>query len=101
IADGHGRGLLVSVGELKRDVLDWIMKGKGMVARKHFAEMQELYAALSPFASYDHLVNGARRKIDVARMIVEDTRGVLTEETRREKLVSSMERLQKRLGSSG
>ena len=94
-------GLLDVVGELKREVLDSMMKGKATVARKHFAEMEELYSALSPFASYDHLVNGARRKIDVARMIVEETRGVLTEETSREKLVSSMERLQKRLGSSG
>jgi translin len=94
-------GLLDSVGELKREVLDSLMKGKATVARKHFAEMEELYSALSPLASYDHIVNGARRKIDVARMIVEDTRGVLTEEAGREKLVSSMERLQKRLGSSG
>ena len=92
-------GLLDSVGELKREVLDSIMKGKAIEARKHFAEMEELYSLLSPFASYDHLVNGARRKIDVARIIVEDTRGVLTEETGREKLVSSMEKLQKKLGS--
>jgi len=94
-------GLLDSIGELKREVLDSIMHGRAMIARKHFEEMEELYSMLSPFASYDHLVNGARRKIDVARMIVEDTRGVLTEESGREKLVSSMERLQKKLGSPG
>jgi len=94
-------GLLDSIGELKREVLDSIMHGRAMMARKHFEEMEELYSMLSPFASYDHLVNGARRKIDVARMIVEDTRGVLTEESGREKLVSSMERLQKKLGSPG
>jgi len=69
------------------------------VARRHFEEMEELYSILSPFAAYDHVVNGAKRKIDVARILVEDTRGVLTEEIRRESLVSSMEKLNKKLGS--
>ena len=92
-------GLLDSVGELKRQVLDSIMNGKVKTARKHFAEMQELYSVLSPFAAYEHVVNGAKRKIDVARILVEDTRGVLTEEIRRERLVSSMEKLNKRVSS--
>ncbi len=92
-------GLLDSIGELKRQVLDSLMNGKLKTARKHFEEMEKLYSLLSPFAAYDHVVNGARRKIDVARILVEDTRGVLTEEMRRERLVSSMERLNKRLGT--
>ncbi|MDA4127976.1 MAG: RNA-binding protein [Thaumarchaeota archaeon] len=90
-------GLLDSVGELKRQVLDSIMAGNVRKAKRHFASMEELYSLVSPFAVYDHVVNGARRKIDVARMLVEDTRGVLTEETRRDRLVSSMDRLYKKL----
>lgn len=93
-------GLLDSVGELKREVLDSIMQGETTLARKHFSEMEELYSLLSPYSTYDNLVNGLRRKIDVARILVEDTRGILTEETRREKLVASMERLTKKLGQS-
>ena len=93
-------GLLDTVGELKREVLDSIMQGETTSARKHFSEMEELYSLLSPYSTYDHLVNGIRRKIDVARILVEDTRGILTEETRREKLVASMERLSKKLASS-
>ena len=90
-------GLLDTVGELKRLVLASIMEGRITKAQRHFASIEELYSVCSPLAVYDHVVNGARRKIDVARMLVEDTRGLLTEETRREAVISSMGRLQKKL----
>ena len=92
-------GLLDTVGELKRLVLDSIMRDDLSKARRYFEVMQDLYSACSPLAAYDHVVNGARRKIDVARMLVEDTRSVLTEETRRESVASSMARLEKRLAA--
>ncbi len=91
-------GLLDTVGELKRLVLDSIMGGNLAKARRYFATMEELYSLCSPLAVYDHVVNGARRKIDVARMLVEDTRGLMTEEARRETVASAMSRLEKRLG---
>jgi len=90
-------GLLDAVGELKRLVLDSIMHGKMAKAKAYFAVMEDLYSACSPMAVYDHVVNGTRRKIDVARMLVEDTRGLMTEEVRRETVASSLTRLQKRL----
>lgn len=90
-------GLLDTVGELKRLTLDSIMKGSLAKANRYFSVMEELYSVCSPLAVYDHVVNGARRKIDVARILVEDTRGLLTEETRRESVNLSMARLQKKL----
>lgn len=90
-------GLLDTVGELKRLVLDSIMGGKMVKAKGYFAIMEDLYSVCSPMAVYDHVVNGTRRKIDVARMLVEDTRGLMTEEVRRESVNSSLVRLQKRL----
>ena len=96
--EAYLHGLLDTVGELKRLVLDSIMKGDVANARRHFQSMESLYAACSPLSVYDHVANGTRRKVDVARMLVEDTRGVLTEELRRESLNSSMRRLEKRLG---
>ena len=90
-------GLLDTVGELKRLVLNSIMKGDIPAADKHFRSMELLYSACSPLAVFDHVANGARRKIDVARMLVEDTRGVMTEELRRDSLMASMQRLEKRL----
>jgi translin len=90
-------GLLDTVGEMKRLVLDSIMNGKLNKAKQYFGVMEELYSICSPLAVYDHVVNGARRKIDVARMLVEDTRGLLTEETRRESVSASMARLERKL----
>lgn len=90
-------GLLDTVGELKRLVLDSILQRKLALAKRYFTVMEELYSLCSPLAVYDHVANGARRKIDVARMLVEDTRGVLAEEMGRESVSSSMARLEKRL----
>ncbi|MGD1055635.1 MAG: RNA-binding protein [Nitrososphaerales archaeon] len=90
-------GLLDVVGELKRLVLDSIMRGKMARAKGYFAVMENLYSVCSPMAVYDHVVNGTRRKIDVARMLVEDTRSLMTEEVRRESVNSSLVRLQKKL----
>jgi translin len=90
-------GLLDTVGELKRLVLDSIMQRKLAKAKQYFEVMQELYSACSPLAVYDHVVNGARRKIDVARMLVEDTRGLLAEEMGRDSMSASMARLEKKL----
>jgi translin len=91
-------GLLDAVGELKRLVLDSILQRKLQKAKKYFKTMEELYSACAPLAVYDHVVNGARRKIDVARMLVEDTRGLLAEEIGRDSLNVSMARIEKRLG---
>jgi translin len=90
-------GLLDSVGELKRLVLDSVMKGRLPTAKRYFAEMEMLYSICSPMAAYDHVAGGARRKIDVARMLVEDTRGLLAEESGRAAVTASMEKLSKKL----
>lgn len=93
-------GLLDTVGELKRLVLDSVMHRRTLKARRYFGLMEDIYSICSPMAVYDHVANGARRKIDVARMLVEDTRSMMTEEARRELLNASMARLERRLGRS-
>ena len=80
---------------LKRLLLVSVTKGSEAKTKEYFAAMEELYAHLSPFAVFDNVVGGVRRKIDVARMITEDTRGVIAEETRREALLSSIKSLQR------
>ncbi len=90
-------GLLDAVGELKRLVLDSILQRNLDEAKRYFGVMEELYSLCSPLAVYDHVVNGARRKIDVARMLVEDTRGLLAEEMGRDAVSTSMARLEKKL----
>lgn len=89
-------GLLDTVGELKRMLLVSITQGKTRKASEYFDMIEKLYAVLSPFAVFDNVVNGVRRKIDVARMITEDTRGIVAEETRRQVLLASLDRLQRK-----
>jgi translin len=92
--EGYLMGLLDTVGEVKRLLLDAIMRSEIEKAKRYFEMMEGLYSLLSPFAVYDHVANGVRRKIDVARMLTEDVRGVMAEEARRSQLVSSIQDLQ-------
>ncbi|WP_100182576.1 translin family protein [Candidatus Nitrosotenuis aquarius] len=85
-------GLLDCIGEMRRDVYDKIRVGKSEDARKMFEKMDELYLMLYPFAYFDKIVKEARRKLDVARILVEETRIAITEEIRRAELIKSMKK---------
>ena len=83
-------GLLDCIGELKRLVLDNIRKGQLEKADRIFDVMENLYQTLYPFALYDKIVKEARRKLDVNRILVEETRAVITEEIRRNHFVKAL-----------
>ena len=83
-------GLLDCIGELKRFVLDSIRNGQIKKADKIFNVMENLYQILYPFAMYDKIVREARRKLDVNRILVEETRAVITEEIRRNHFVKAL-----------
>ena len=83
-------GLLDCIGELKRQVIDQIRIGNSDNAETYFGIMEEMYLILYPFATYDKIVKEARRKLDVNRMLVEDTRLVLTEEIRRQEFIKNI-----------
>ncbi|WP_415282038.1 RNA-binding protein [Candidatus Nitrososphaera sp. FF02] len=93
-------GLLDCVGEIKRLVYDRMRSGNEMDAEKLFAVMEEVYGAVYPFAVYDNIVAGLRKKLDVARMLIEDIRAVVTEEKRRRAMAEAMSGLEKRLGGN-
>jgi translin len=92
--EGYVLGLLDTVGEVKRLLLDAMMRSEIEKARKYFALMEALYSAISPFAAFDHVASGVRRKIDVARILTEDVRGEMAQEARRSKMLSSMKELE-------
>ena len=83
-------GLLDCIGELKRLVLDNIRKGQLKKADRIFDVMENLYQTLYPFAMYDKIVKETRRKLDVNRILVEETRAVITEEIRRNHFVKAL-----------
>jgi len=86
-------GLLDAIGELKRMVYDSIRASDIEKAERLFSVMQQLYLYLSPFSIYDHVAQGVKRKLDVARILIEDARGIVTEEARRRELIQSVNRL--------
>jgi translin len=88
-------GLLDCIGELKRMVYDRMRVGKADDAIKLFTIMQNLYSIVYPFAVYDNLIPGLRRKLDVSKMLIEDIRAVITEETRRAIMIKAVDNLQK------
>jgi translin len=94
-------GLLDSIGEMKRMVYDTIRRSEFERAEGIFSAMEKLYLLLAPFSVYDHVISGAKRKLDVARILIEDTRGTITEESRRRELVKSVAALSQRLETRG
>jgi translin len=93
-------GLLDAVGELKRAVYDKIRQNDLQGAEERFRAMENLYVMLSPFAVYDNIVQGVRRKLDVARILIEDTRATITEESRRSEFMQTVTDLSAKLGTS-
>ena len=85
-------GLLDCIGELKRQIIDQIRIGNSEDAERFFEVMENLYLMLYPFATYDKIVKESRRKLDVNRMLVEETRLVLTEEIRRQELINNIKK---------
>ncbi|HKU49045.1 MAG TPA: RNA-binding protein [Nitrososphaera sp.] len=92
-------GLLDCVGEIKRLVYDRMRSGRERDAENLFATMEEIYGAVYPFAAYDNIVPGLRKKLDVARMLIEDIRAVVTEESRRKAIIDAIERFEKKSGA--
>ncbi len=97
--NGHSYilGLLDCVGELKRLVYDSIRNGKSDDAKNLFELMEQIYVTLSPLAIYDNIVQGVRRKLDVARILIEDTRAAITEDSRRLAMLDAIDKLDNKL----
>ena len=94
-------GLLDCIGEIKRLVYDRMRSGNEEDAEKLFATMEEIYNAIYPFAVYDNIVSGLRKKLDVARRLIEDIRATVTEESRRKALIEAIGGFDGRMTSKG
>src|SRR5215208_553670 len=90
-------GLLDCIGEIKRMVYDRVRAGNPEGAHDLFNFMEQIYSSVYPFAIYDNLVGGLKRKLDVAKMLIEDVRVLLTEESRRENVIRAIEQLEEQI----
>ncbi len=91
------QGLAEAVGELRRRILDMLLKGNSTEAERLLGEMDDIYAILVTMDYPDAITGGLRRLTDVARGIIERTRGDFTLSLRQERLEVSIRELEVRL----
>ncbi|MGD8544706.1 MAG: hypothetical protein PVH12_00900 [Candidatus Bathyarchaeota archaeon] len=79
-------GLADVVGEYRRLTLDYLREGALEKGKECLRIMEEIYTELMAMDEAYALVSGLRRKCDIARRIIEATRGDITQEVRRNAL---------------
>lgn len=90
-------GLAEVIGELRRRILDILRHGYSQEAERLLGYMDEIYSVLVTIDYPDAITNGLRRQTDVARGIIEKTRGDVTFSLRGEHLTQSIRKLSKQL----
>ena len=87
-------GLADVVGEYRRLTLDALREDNVEKGEKCLETMDEIYIELMAMDEAYMLVPGLRRKCDVARKIIESTRGDITQEVRRKSLEDHLRRFE-------
>jgi len=85
------------IGELRRRALDSLRRGEIETAEDSLHIMENIFIELTALDDAYMLVSGLRRKCDIARRIIETTRGDVTIEVRRRSLENSIKRLEETL----
>jgi translin len=88
-------GLADVIGECRRLALDALREANVEKAEKCLQIMDEIYTELVGMGEAYMLVPGLRRKCDIARRIIETTRGDVTQEARRSSLEKHLKRFEK------
>ena len=84
-------------GELRRQALDALRVGDIEMAEARLSTMEEIFLSLVTMEEVS-LLKGMRRKLDIARGVIERTRSEVTAEAGRRRLGESVRRLTERLG---
>ncbi len=91
------RGLAEAVGELRRHCLDILRHGYSAEAERLLGYMDDIYTVLVTMDYPDAVTGGLRRLTDIARSLLERTRGEITMSLRQDVLARQLERLEARL----
>jgi translin len=95
-------GLSEVVGELRRRCLDILRHGYSAESERLLTWMDDIYAILVTMDYPDAITNGLRRQTDIARSIIEKTRGDITFSLRGEHLERAIARLSEQMsGDAG
>ena len=87
-------GLADVIGEYRRLVLDALREGDAEKGEECLKIMDEIYIELMAMDEAYMLVSGLRRKCDIARRIIETTRGDVTQEVRRKSLENYLKKFE-------
>ena len=90
----YALGLADVIGEYRRLSLDALREGDAKKGEECLAVMDEIFIELLALDEAYMLVPGLRRKSDVARKIIETTRGDVTQEARRKSLEDYLKRFE-------
>jgi translin len=90
-------GLAEVVGELRRRTLDILRSGYSQEAERLLSYMDEIYSVLVTIDYPDAITNGLRRQTDLARGIIEKTRGDVTASLRGQQLTEAIRGLSRQL----
>src|SRR5574339_986972 len=93
-------GLAEVVGELRRRTLDVLRSGYSQEAERLLGYMDEIYSVLVTMDYPDAITNGLRRQTDLARGIIEKTRGDVTFSLRGETLARAIRELSAKLNGN-
>jgi len=97
-------GLGDVIGELRREALELLRVGDVEAAAESMRTMEQIFSSLMSVEEASVLLKGLRRKLDIARGVIERTRGELTAEAGRQRLTEHIRQMMDRLvqdGSSG
>ena len=89
-------GLADVIGEYRRATLDALREGQARKSERYLHIMDQIYIELEALDESYMLVPGLRRKCDVARKLIEITRGDVTQEIRRNELEKHLARFEKK-----
>jgi len=90
-------GLAEVVGELRRRILDILRSGYSQEAERLLNHMDDIYSILVTMDYPDAVTHGLRRQTDIARNLVEKTRGDVTFSQRGENLAKAISTLSQQL----
>ena len=93
-------GLAEVIGELRRRTLDILRTGYSDEVERLLGHMDDIYAVLVTMDYPDAITNGLRRQTDLARSIIEKTRGDVTFSLRGQALAEAISRLSNQLTGS-
>ena len=91
------KGLAETVGELRRYALDALRRGNVEVSEQMLELMDEIYTGLVTVDFPSAITGGLRRQTDIARSILERTRGDVTTAIRQEAMKQALQTFEERV----